>query len=237
MKIIEVDDELYHFIASKTERIGEQASDILRRLLGFEPLQAPVPTPEPAEPVEESVVEQVKEAPEPPVEVTPPPVEPASPAATPANTQLPPLKAEKPAKKTKTRKATKKRSSDAGLEDISALKPSVKLDALAMDDITLQPNVVGRFLYILNALHDSHGDAFSDVVKIKGRDRLYFADAEETLLDSGSSTNPKQIGSTGFWVMTNSNTTRKKWMLTEVAKMLGYTESDLKILAHRLQVG
>lgn len=33
MKTIEVDEELYRFIASRTQRIGESASDILRRLL------------------------------------------------------------------------------------------------------------------------------------------------------------------------------------------------------------
>lgn len=35
MKYIEVDEELYRYIAGKTERIGESASDILRRLLGL----------------------------------------------------------------------------------------------------------------------------------------------------------------------------------------------------------
>lgn len=33
MKTIEIDDELYHYIASRTQAIGEDASDILRRLL------------------------------------------------------------------------------------------------------------------------------------------------------------------------------------------------------------
>ena len=33
MKTIEVDEDLYRFIAGQTERIGESASDILRRLL------------------------------------------------------------------------------------------------------------------------------------------------------------------------------------------------------------
>ena len=33
MKTIEVDDELYRYIASQTQHIGESASDILRRLL------------------------------------------------------------------------------------------------------------------------------------------------------------------------------------------------------------
>ena len=233
MKIIEVDDELYHFIASKTQKIGEQASDILRRLLGFEPLAKEVePVPvvvSKAAPIE--VTQEVK-APKAPISD----VE-SAPAKTPANTEMPLIKVEKPAKKAKTRKPTKKRTSDTGLEDISGLKPSNKLDSLVMDELDAQHNVVGRFLYILNALQHSHVDAFNGVLEIKGRDRLYFADSQEQLTDSGSSTNPKQIGSTKYWVMTNSNTTRKKWMLCEVAKMLGYTPSDLKILAHRLQVG
>ncbi len=33
MKTIEVDEDLYRYIAGQTERIGESASDILRRLL------------------------------------------------------------------------------------------------------------------------------------------------------------------------------------------------------------
>lgn len=35
MKYIEIDEELYRYIASKTEKIGESASDILRRLLAL----------------------------------------------------------------------------------------------------------------------------------------------------------------------------------------------------------
>ncbi|WP_299570601.1 replication initiation negative regulator SeqA [uncultured Shewanella sp.] len=46
MKYIEVDEELYRYIASKTERIGESASDILRRLLDLSVVSA-----EPAEPL------------------------------------------------------------------------------------------------------------------------------------------------------------------------------------------
>ena len=33
MKTIEIDEELYHYIASQTQQIGESASEILRRLL------------------------------------------------------------------------------------------------------------------------------------------------------------------------------------------------------------
>ncbi|EGN75064.1 negative regulator of replication initiationR [Idiomarina sp. A28L] len=37
MKKIDIDDELYTFIAAHTQHIGESASSILRRLLGFKP--------------------------------------------------------------------------------------------------------------------------------------------------------------------------------------------------------
>ncbi|NHX34339.1 replication initiation regulator SeqA, partial [Escherichia coli] len=43
MKTIEVDEELYRYIASHTQHIGESASDILRRMLNFksgQPVQA-----------------------------------------------------------------------------------------------------------------------------------------------------------------------------------------------------
>ncbi|QYJ99820.1 replication initiation negative regulator SeqA [Shewanella psychrotolerans] len=45
MKYIEIDEELYRHIASKTERIGESASEILRRLLGLDVKTIPVKTP------------------------------------------------------------------------------------------------------------------------------------------------------------------------------------------------
>ena len=39
MKIIEIDDVLYQYIAAQTLQIGESASDILRRLLPGAPLK------------------------------------------------------------------------------------------------------------------------------------------------------------------------------------------------------
>ena len=51
MKTIELDDDLYFFIASQTRHIGESASDILRRLLE-QPVKAG--TTVPAAPVVQS---------------------------------------------------------------------------------------------------------------------------------------------------------------------------------------
>ena len=46
MKIIEVDEELYQYIAGNTQSIGERASDILRRLLNLSPRNAYFSLPE-----------------------------------------------------------------------------------------------------------------------------------------------------------------------------------------------
>lgn len=92
----------------------------------------------------------------------------------------------------------------------------------------MQRGAVGRFLLILAALYRVHNQHFSTVCNIRGRDRLYFAGSEAELTASGSSTKPRQIPDSPFWVITNSNTTRKKMMLTEVGRALGYNEQDVE---------
>ncbi|QIW15802.1 Negative modulator of initiation of replication [Pasteurellaceae bacterium RH1A] len=54
MKKIEIDDELYHYIASRTQAIGETASDILRRLL-----RLPA-SPQPFVLVQENTINELK---------------------------------------------------------------------------------------------------------------------------------------------------------------------------------
>jgi len=159
MKTIEIDDDLYHYIASQTQRIGESASDILRRLL----LQPNAQT--------ESQDEN-------------------------------PIVAE---------------SSHTGQK---------VFDILSKQDLQAEISVVGRFLIILSALARAHKTQFSQVLDIKGRNRVYFGRQESDLLEAGSSTNPKQIPNSEFWVITNSNTTRKKMMLTEAALKLGYSQEE-----------
>ena len=78
----------------------------------------------------------------------------------------------------------------------------------------------------VNAGIDMNSLDAANVLEIKGRNRLYFGHSAEQLSEAGSSTNPKQIPNTDFWVITNSNTTRKKMMLTETALKLGYSEQD-----------
>lgn len=55
MKRIEIDDELYQYIASRTQSIGETASDILRRLLRLPQ------SPQPFVLVQEHMINELKE--------------------------------------------------------------------------------------------------------------------------------------------------------------------------------
>lgn len=169
MKTIEIDDDLYQYIASQTQQIGESASEILRRLLlGSATAEVPL---------SDDMPEQA-------------------------------VKAALPAK------------------DTNSLGTGRIFDRISRQDLQAESSIVGRFLLILSALAKTHPTQFVAVLDIKGRDRQYFGRSESELLQSGSSTNPKAIPQTDFWVMTNSNTTRKKMMLTEVALALGYTEAE-----------
>lgn len=96
------------------------------------------------------------------------------------------------------------------------------------EELAMQRGAVGRFLLILAGLYRAHPKQFKVVTEICGRDRLYFAHTEAELAASGSSTKPKQIPDSPFWVMTNSNTTRKKMMLTKAAMSLGYNQLDVE---------
>ncbi|MDX1537936.1 replication initiation negative regulator SeqA [Arsukibacterium sp.] len=171
MKTIEIEDDLYHYIAAQTRQIGESASDILRRLL-----------------LGEQQISQTT-------------VDSSAPVA-----------------------------AGSALADNAVARennnPGSVFDLVSRQDLQAESSVVGRFLYLLSVLARVHKKQFGKVLEIKGRNRLYFATSAEALSEAGSSTNPKQIPNTGYWVITNSNTTRKKMMLTETAIKLGYSEQD-----------
>ena len=114
--------------------------------------------------------------------------------------------------------------------ETSALETSSEsvFNFINKEELAMQRGAVGRFLLILAALYRAHAKQFKVVTEICGRDRLYFAQSEAELAASGSSTKPRQIPDSSFWVMTNSNTTRKKMMITEVAKALGYQSIEIE---------
>lgn len=203
MKIIEVDEELYQFIASKTQSIGESASDILRRLLNLSvssltsnALELPVSSADVAENVIRSNVEtenvQKKQA------------------------ALATMQSE-------VAKSVKKQPEQA----IQKLTEKVQ-NLLSSTSFQEETKAVVRFLSILTALYRTNPESFSVAIEseqVQGRTRVYFARDETTLLAAGNHTKPKQIPDTPYWVITNNNSGRKMIMLEGVMREMHLPES------------
>ncbi|TWX69462.1 replication initiation negative regulator SeqA [Colwellia demingiae] len=194
MKNIEIDEELYQYIATNTQFIGESASAILRRLLnlGVEAKLDTVTVNEPAAVVEVSTLPESEDD------------------AVKIETAV----VEEPKSKTVVK--------------VTAASHETVFNFINREELAMQRGAVGRFLLILAALYRAHPEQFGVVTEISGRDRLYFANSENKLAESGSSTKPRQIPESPFWVITNSNTTRKKMMLTKASISLGYSDSDVE---------
>ncbi len=193
MKNIEIDEELYQYIATNTQYIGESASAILRRLLSFG-----------VESTDESVTVKTKS-----VDTEPKVAEVIAEVA------------ENPATKAKV-------CIKGDIAPTDSQCHETVFNFINKEELAMQRGAVGRFLLILAALYRAHPEQFNVVTEISGRDRLYFADSENKLAESGSSTKPRQIPDSPFWVITNSNTTRKKMMLTKASLSLGYSDADVE---------
>ncbi|WP_042057484.1 replication initiation negative regulator SeqA [Aeromonas allosaccharophila] len=159
MKTIELDDDLYFYIASQTRHIGESASDILRRLLE-QPTHITVPVAEPVD--------------------------------------LP--------------------------------QPSVATDAMGLQalldsgELQKEEKSINRFMQVLSTLYRDDPVGFTQATEIKGRKRVYFSQDPEALRASGSTTKPKPVPETPFWVITNTNTSRKQNMVAQLMASMGYGE-------------
>ena len=96
--------------------------------------------------------------------------------------------------------------------------------------------VVERFLLVLSQLHAANPSSFVKVLDIKGKGRDYFAESKEHLLATGSSTNPKAVPGSIYWVVTNNNTSKKASILRQVSEVLGYDEAKQSEITHLLTV-
>ncbi|MFM2483852.1 replication initiation regulator SeqA [Celerinatantimonas yamalensis] len=163
MKSIEIDEELYHYIASQTQHIGESASHILRRLLNVD---------------QSTLLTQV---------VT------------------------------------------VSTEPCRSLHDLVDHALL-----TQQDSCVKRFMLLLSYLYQANPESFARASEIKGNKRVYFATSEQILLASGKTTKPKPIAESPFWVITNTNTSRKRLIISQLMRGMGYTDSDIEALVNTI---
>ena len=93
----------------------------------------------------------------------------------------------------------------------------------------VERDAVGRFLFLLGWLHQKHSDKFARVLEITGRRRKYFARSADELEESGTSVNPQKIPNSNIWVITNNDTPKKRRMLSDVMRLLGYGPGDINI--------
>ncbi|MFZ7158169.1 replication initiation negative regulator SeqA [Avibacterium gallinarum] len=190
MKIIEVDEELYQYIASQTRSIGESASDILRRLLNFPAVRADNNVA-----IAPSLAADNQSA-----------VEISSEFAQ-SNKKANEKVEEKPAAKEKV--STKKQSDEAIQKVVGKVR-----ELIQSADFQQESKAVVRFLAILRVLYRTNPESFAQATEsLQGRTRVYFARDEGTLLMAGNHTKPKQIPDTPYWVITNTNSGRKMLML------------------------
>ncbi|WP_414147234.1 replication initiation negative regulator SeqA [Erwinia sp. BNK-24-b] len=170
MKTIEVDEELYRYIASHTQHIGESASDILRRMLKFSAGQTVEKAPAPA----------------------------AAPAAVSVETAV---------------------KEEARPQDrVRAVR-----ELLLSDEYAEQKKAVNRFMLILSTLYNLDPKVFAAATEsLHGRTRVYFAGNQQTLVQNGTHTKPQHIPGTPYWVITNTNTGRKRSMIEHIMSSMQF---------------
>ena len=272
MKSIDIDDDLYAFIASQTKHIGESASQILRRLLlpeDGEVLHAaksasdapdltvvstsdkPAGGASTASPVSPNSSASKKDEPQQtnanhseekmsPVASQHSAVKsnsaaqgnsaakakpPVTAAAKPAVSKAPASKVtavKTAANKQASSTSQNQRAAGANADALSHDKNDI-LDLVSTSALSTFTKRVDQFLFVLSAAHKLNADSFERVESIKGKNRTYFATSKEALLENGSSTNPKAIPDSAYWVVTNNNTAKKVSMLEQVLRQLGYT--------------
>jgi negative modulator of initiation of replication len=193
MKTIEVDEELYRYIASQTCHIGESASEILRRLLNVDG-QAPVSVGADISLINASQRESNQQ----PTEL---------------NVLI--------------------NSSDGdkkyAVDGVKAMR-----ELLISDEFAQQKKVIDRFMLVLSTLCNIDSANFAEAIQVKGRKRFYFADNEQTLLDGGTTTKPKAIPHTPFWVITNTNTSRKQQMVEQVMVRMSFPMDLIEKVTHAI---
>ena len=88
---------------------------------------------------------------------------------------------------------------------------------------------VKKYLAILSFVYQEKPDAFVRVPEIvKGRSRNYFGKSKQELTARGTSVNPQPIPDSPFWAVTNNDTSRKRDLLEDVLKFLGYEETVIE---------
>ncbi len=107
----------------------------------------------------------------------------------------------------------------------SASQPTTALAKfLESPQFLVQSNAIGKFLEILSWLFRQDPEKFKAVLDITGSTRRYFAPNESDLEKNGNSVMPRRIPGAPYFVVSNNDTAKKKRMITDVMRVLGYDQ-------------
>ena len=97
-------------------------------------------------------------------------------------------------------------------------------DELSPESLKEQyPTAILRFMCLLGWLAKKHGSDFAMAQHYKGRGgRVYIAKSPNPILESGNSTNPKQIPESEYWACTNLSNKLKGQIVDGVMTILDY---------------
>lgn len=226
MKIIEIDEDLYQYIATQAQSADESASDILRRLL----LSFPAPIVQHLAPQaelhrEETVQEDAREE-----ELNDDAVQSTVSQSAVENSSVLAQQAEDIAAFEAEKESEQPLSVHIPPVSEAVIQQTVNKVRQLLNSAEFQQEsrAVSRFLALLKVLYQNNPDSFAQATEqeaFQGRSRTYFAADEATLLAAGNHTKPKQIPDTPYWVITNNNSARKMLMLERTMQFMQLPEN------------
>ena len=92
-------------------------------------------------------------------------------------------------------------------------------------------NPTEKCLWVLSAANKEKTKDFQKILVIRGRHRKYFGLSANDIESSGTSTHPRQIPDTNYWMLTNAETGQKKTILAKALQVLGYSSNEIQAVA------
>lgn len=223
MRLIEIDESLYHYIASQTEAIGESASSILRRLLHLTSNQSSKAPTQIARTLPELKAVENKTAVAP--KLMQKEVAPSAQFSAKKNTRM---AAQAPIAAENTNNADKK-SEAAPLTNVNDL-----IQLVNSREFIAERKSVNRFLTLLEALYQFDHNLFALAASsLHGSKRIYLAKDKKILMSSGSNTKPKLIAESPYWVVTNNNSQRKGLIVGNIMEQMGFEKGVVEFVKHQ----
>lgn len=108
-------------------------------------------------------------------------------------------------------------------------------ELLLSDAYAEKSKAIDRFMLILSTLYSLDAKRFASATELMhGRTRVYFAGDEQTLLAAGKQSKPRHIPGTPYWVITNTNTNRKRSMVDAIMQEMQFPANVIEKVSNTI---